>query len=164
MSSLTFDRLTALLAENNARYRVVQHAKAGRSAEVAKARGTRIEQGAKALVCHVKGNGIKQYVLAVLPAHRQADLRLLAEGVGGLRASLASPAEVMKLTECVFGAIPPFSFHEELKLVADPALFTQLPEMVFNAGTLERSIILNVEDYRRIAAPEPIAFSIESAE
>ena len=161
MSSDIFQRLVTLFDENHARYRVIEHISAGRSEEVAKIRGTKIEQGAKALVCHVKGNGIKQHVLAVLPAHRRADLASLAQQIGGLRASLASPVEVMNLTQCVFGAIPPFSFHPELKLVVDPALFMQLPEMVFNAGSLERSIILDVEDYRRITAPELIAFSSE---
>jgi Ala-tRNA(Pro) deacylase len=161
MANTIFERLLALLDEHSARYRIIEHASAGRSAEVAEARGTKIEQGAKALVCHVKGNGIKQYVLAVLPAHRKADLSTLANKLGGTRASLASPTEVMNLTQCVFGAIPPFSFHPALKLIVDPSLFEQLPELVFNAGSLERSILLNVEDYRQINQPDLIAFSTE---
>ena len=62
------------------------------------------------------------------------------------------------LTQCVFGAIPPFSFHPSLKLVADPLLFERFDELAFNAGTLERSIILNTQDYKRIAQPELIHF------
>ncbi len=61
----------------------------------------------------------------------------LASHLGGLRASLASPAEVDMLTGCVFGAIPPFSFHPNLKLVADPLLFERFDEIAFNAGLLE---------------------------
>ncbi|WP_407657901.1 MULTISPECIES: YbaK/EbsC family protein [Limnobaculum] len=162
MSSVIFNQLITLLEGGQARYRVIEHASAGRSEEAAKARGTQIEQGAKALVCHVKGNGIKQHVLAVLPAHRKANLQVLAQKLGGTRASLASPQEVMALTQCVFGAIPPFSFHPDLKLVVDPLLFNQLDEMVFNAGSLEKSLLLNVEDYQRIVKPEQVEFS-ESA-
>ena len=162
MSSVIFNQLITLLEGGQARYRVIEHASAGRSEEAAKARGTQIEQGAKALVCHVKGNGIKQHVLAVLPAHRKANLQVLAQKLGGTRASLASPQEVMTLTQCVFGAIPPFSFHPDLKLVVDPLLFKQLDEMVFNAGSLEKSLLLNVEDYQRIVKPEQVEFS-ESA-
>lgn len=106
MSAPIFEQLITLLDSNSARYRVIEHESAGRSADVAKVRGTKIEQGAKALVCHVKGNGVKQHVLAVLPAHRKADLSLVARQLGGTRASLASPKEVMELTQCVFGAIP----------------------------------------------------------
>ena len=65
MSIATFDRLSALLNEQQARYRVVEHPTAGKSEEVAKIRGTQLGQGAKALLCHVKGNGIKQHVLSL---------------------------------------------------------------------------------------------------
>lgn len=158
MSSTIFEQLTTLLINNNAHYRIMEHSSAGRSEEVAKIRGTELGQGAKGLVCHVKGNGIKQHVLAILPADKQADLHKLAIAMGGTRASLASPKEVDELTQCVFGAIPPFSFHPSLKLVADPLLFERFDELAFNAGTLERSIILNTKDYQQIAQPELIHF------
>ncbi|EPY98680.1 YbaK/EbsC family protein [Mannheimia haemolytica] len=138
---------------------MVEHPSAGKSEEVAKIRGTEIGQGAKALVCKVKGNGVKQAVLAILPADYQADLTKIAEHLGGLRASLASPAEVAELTDCVFGAIPPFSFHPDLLLVAEPSLFERYAELAFNAGTLERSIILNTEDYQKIVNPVLVQFA-----
>lgn len=158
MSIATFERLSALLNEQQARYRVVEHPTAGKSEEVAKIRGTQLGQGAKALLCHVKGNGIKQHVLAILPADKQADLSAVAHGIGGTRASLASPVEVDTLTDCVFGAIPPFSFHPDLLLVADPLLFERFDELAFNAGILERSMILNTQDYQRIAQPKLVSF------
>lgn len=158
MSLTIFEQLTTLLNDNHANYRVMEHPSAGRSEEVAKIRGTQLGQGAKGLVCHIKGNGIKQHVLAILPADKQADLAKLAIKIGGTRASLASPKEVDELTQCVFGAIPPFSFHPSLKLVADPLLFERFDELAFNAGTLERSIILNTQDYKRIAQPELVSF------
>ena len=154
MSIATFDRLSALLNEQQARYRVVEHPTAGKSEEVAKIRGTQLGPGAKALLCHVTGNGIKQHVLAILPADKQADLSAVAHGIGGTRASLASPVEVDTLTDCVFGAIPPFSFHPDLLLVADPLLFERFDKLAFNAGTLERSMVLNTQDYQRIAQPK----------
>ncbi|WP_274597125.1 YbaK/EbsC family protein, partial [Erwinia amylovora] len=67
-----------------------------------------------------------------------ANLAGLASALGGTRASLASPAEVENLTGCVFGAIPPFSFHPQLLLVADPSLFSRYQELAFNAGLLEK--------------------------
>jgi len=146
----THDKLIALLDQHQARYRLMTHEATGKCEAVAAIRGTAVGQGAKALVCHVKGNGVKQHVLAVLPADQQADLSKVAEASGGRRASLASPAEVDMLTGCVFGAIPPFSFHPELKLLVDPLLFERFDEIAFNAGRLDRSIVLNTEDYRRL--------------
>lgn len=158
MINPVFEKLTARLDENHARYRVVWHASAGKTEEVAKVRGTHHGQGAKALVCHVKGNGLRQYVLAILPADQQADLQALAKKIGGTRASLASPKETTELTHCVFGAIPPFSFHPGLRLVADPMLFERFSELAFNAGSLECSVILNTQDYQRIADPDIMSF------
>ena len=146
----THEKLLALLDRHQARYRLITHEATGKCEAVAAIRGTAVGQGAKALVCHVKGNGVKQHVLAVLPADRQADLTRVAEAVGGRRASLASPAEVDTLTGCVFGAIPPFSFHPDLMLVVDPLLFERFEEIAFNAGRLDRSVIVNTDDYRRL--------------
>lgn len=151
-------RLITLLSQEGATYRVLSHEAVGKCEAVSEIRGTALGQGAKALVCKVKGNGVNQHVLAILSADQQADLAQLANHLGGLRASLASPAEVDALTGCVFGAIPPFSFHLNLKLVADPLLFERFNEIAFNAGVLEKSVIMNTDDYLRIAQPELVNF------
>ena len=158
ITSNIHQRLLTLLDAQLARYRVMEHEAVGKCEAVSEIRGTALGQGAKALVCKVKGNGINQHVLAILPADQQADLASLARHIGGLKASLASPAEVDALTACVFGAIPPFSFHNALRLIADPLLFERFDEIAFNAGSLDKSIILNTQDYLRIAHPELVAF------
>lgn len=159
MSEQIFEKLKELLSTQNADFRAVSHASAKTSAEVAVARGTELGQGAKALVCVVKGGGSKRYVLAVLPADYKADLQLIAQALGGTRASLASPDEVIRLTDCIFGSVPPFNFHEELELIADPSLLTRYAELAFNAGLLDRSIILNTKDYERIVRPKLVKFA-----
>ncbi|KFZ37786.1 prolyl-tRNA synthetase [Shewanella mangrovi] len=153
-----FQTIYQQLSEQNARFRVIEHASGGRCEEVAKIRGTELGQGAKGLLTHLKGNGVKCHVLAILPGDAQADLAKLAYHFGARKASLASPAEMAELTGCVAGAIPPFSFHPQLKLVAAPQLFSRYDEIAFNAGSLERSIIVASDDYRRIAKPELVDF------
>ena len=154
----THRQLISLLSDQGAKYRVVEHEAVGKCEAVSEIRGTDLGQGAKALVCKVKGNGVKKHVLAILAADLQADLSQLASHFGGLKASLASPAEVDTLTACVFGAIPPFSFHPDLALVADPLLFERFDEIAFNAGLLEKSVIMDTQDYLRIARPELVTF------
>lgn len=158
MSEQTFTQLIKLLDKHQAQYRVVEHPSAGKSEEVAQIRGTALGQGAKALVCSVKNNGKRQYLLAVLPADYQADLSQIAAHFAAKKASLASPDEVQTLTDCVFGAIPPFSFHADLLLIADPSLQERYTEIAFNAGTLERSIILRTADYVSIAQAQWLTF------
>lgn len=153
------EKLTALFTEHNARFRVVHHEACGQSSQsVAEIRGTELGQGAKALCCTVKGNGQKQHVLGILPADMQADLTQLAAAVGGRRASLASPEEVMELTGCIFGAVPPVSFHPDLKVIIDPHLFTRYEEIAFNAGHRDVSIIINTEDFRQAVTHEEFPF------
>jgi Ala-tRNA(Pro) deacylase len=80
--------------------------------------------------------------------------------------AFAQREKAQELTGCVIGAIPPFSFSVEitgagsdpLQLLADP-LIQNNDEVVFNAGRLDRSIMMKLSDYIRIAKPQlvPIA-------
>lgn len=103
--SVTHQRLIALLSQEGADFRVVTHEAVGKCEAVSEIRGTALGQGAKALVCKVKGNGVNQHVLAILAADQQADLSQLASHRRITR-FVTSPAEVDELTGCVFGAIP----------------------------------------------------------
>jgi Ala-tRNA(Pro) deacylase len=93
------------------------------------------------------------FVLAVLPGDRKLDFKKVAEAVGKRKAGLATPEEAMRETGCVIGAIPPFSFSPNIKLVVDPALIENHEEIAFNAGRLDRSMVLDAQDYQRIAKP-----------
>lgn len=202
MSKKIFKNLNALLTEQNAKFRVLEHEAAGTSQSVAKVRGTHLGQGAKALVCLVKGITLAQdggesflkigeesvklasnapeilklpadrpvprngriYVLAVFPADHKASLANLAAALGGTKASLTSEEECAALTDCVVGSIPPFSFHDRLLLVCDEKLFGRFSEIAFNAGLLDRSIVLDVSDYKRVANPLVINFAEQAAD
>jgi Ala-tRNA(Pro) deacylase len=144
-----FEKLVALLEAQGARFRVIEHPAEGRSDLVARIRGTKPGQGAKAMLCRSEG----AYVLAVLPGDRRVDFRKIAQVAGKRKATLATPEEAMKVTGCAIGAIPPFSFSPEVALVVDPALIESHDEVAFNAGRLDRSVVLDSKDYVRIARP-----------
>ncbi|WP_173198514.1 YbaK/prolyl-tRNA synthetase associated domain-containing protein [Geobacter sp. SVR] len=147
-----FEELTKLLRQENAKFRVIQHPAEGSSAKVAEIRGTLPGQGAKAMLCRAKGvPGI--FVLAVLSGDRKVDFRKVGEVVGGKKASLVSPEEATALTGCVMGAVPPFSFWPDVRLIVDPKLLESYEEIAFNAGRLDTSIVLNSRDYLCIAKP-----------
>lgn len=144
-----FEKLVALLEAHGARFRVIEHPAEGRSDLVAQIRGTRPGQGAKAMLCRSEG----VYVLAVLPGDRKVDFRKVAQVAGKRKATLATPEEAMHVTGCALGAIPPFSFSPEVRLVVDPALIENHDEVAFNAGRLDRSMVLDSKDYVRVARP-----------
>ncbi|HET9651824.1 MAG TPA: YbaK/prolyl-tRNA synthetase associated domain-containing protein [Usitatibacter sp.] len=147
-----FDRLVTLLQERNARFRIVEHLPEGRSDLVARIRGTAPGQGAKAMLCKSK-DGSGKLVLAVLPGDRKLDFRKVAQAAGLGKVTLASADEAMQATGCAIGAIPPFTFSANIRLVVDPALVESWSEIAFNAGRLDRSMVLDSRDYLRIAEP-----------
>lgn len=148
-----FDQLVALLSAGNARFRVLEHPAEGQSDAVARLRGTRPEQGAKAMLCMTKGEPLTP-VLAVLPGPARLDFKKLGVAVGAKKATLADPALAQEMTGCVMGAVPPFALSTGIRLVADPSLLSSNVEIAFNAGRLDRSIVLAVDDYLRLARPQ----------
>lgn len=154
-----FERLCALLAHANARYRVIEHPAAGRSEEVAAIRGTQPGQGAKAMLCTFRARP-QLLVLTVLPGNRKLDFRKVGAAFDLPKATLVDAERATEVTGCVVGAIPPFVFSDEIALVVDPALL-EWGEIAFNAGRLDRSIVLDAADYLRIAQPRLVAIAQE---
>lgn len=84
------EQLIALLSNAGARFEIVDHPKAGKSDEVAKIRGTKNSQGAKAMVCVAKYvEDAPRYILAILPGDRKLDFTLLAKALGAKKVSIA---------------------------------------------------------------------------
>lgn len=151
-----FERLRELLERGQARFRVVEHEAAGRSEEVAAIRGTDPGQGAKAMLCTFRSQP-QRFVLTVLPGPLKLDFRKVAAACGEKKATLADAATATRVTGCVVGAIPPFVvFGDGIELLVDPALVEHNREIAFNAGRLDRSMVLDAADYLRIARPRLI--------
>ncbi len=152
MDATPFEKIIALLDANHADYRVVEHAPEGRSVEVSAIRGNKLEEACKALVVRAKRTkkaAERQYFLLCFPSDRQTDFDLL-EPYKDVR--LCDLSELERLTSCVPGTVPPFSFNPELELLMDPRVLEN-EKFWFNAGRLDRSIQLSSADYLRIVRP-----------
>ncbi|BAQ83064.1 YbaK/prolyl-tRNA synthetase associated domain-containing protein [Pseudomonas sp. St29] len=147
-----FQRLVSLMDSQQARYRVILHPAEGQSARVAEIRGTEPGQGAKAMLCSLKGTS-DVYGLVILSGDQKLDMKKVGAVLGGKKAQLV-PAELAReLTGCVIGAIPPLSFDPRIALIVDPPLIERYAEIAFNAGRLDASMVLDTQDYLRIARP-----------
>ncbi len=152
-------QLRALLDRNGASYRVIEHEPEGRTEVIAKIRGNRIEQSIKSMVLQVRLTKKENiYCLANIPGDCRVDFDGIKTYFNADSVAFAQREKAQALTGCVIGAIPPFSFNAQLQLLADP-LIQQNGEVVFNAGRLDRSIMMMLSDYIRIAKPQlvPIA-------
>jgi glycine hydroxymethyltransferase len=153
-SADVYDKLVSLLRTHGAAFRSVDHAPEGRSDAISAIRGNKPAQGAKAMVVMVKtGRKDRRYYLAVVPGDRRVEFDSLKALCNGTQAMFAPQEMVERLTQCVSGAVPPFSFDDKLSLVVDPALLEH-EEIVFNAGRLDKSIFLDRESYIKVARPE----------
>ena len=153
------EQLRALLDQEGATYRVIEHEPEGRTEVIAKIRGNRIEQSIKSMVLQVRLTRKENiYCLANVPGNCRIDLDGVTKYFNADSVAFAKREKAQELTGCVIGSIPPFSFNEQLQLLADP-LIQENDEVVFNAGRLDRSIMMKLSDYLRIAKPQlvPIA-------
>jgi Ala-tRNA(Pro) deacylase len=154
-----YDRLMALLDEQGAQYRLIDHAPEGATEVVSELRGNSLAQAAKCIVVMVKvGKKVTRYVLAVVPGDRRVDLNAVKALLEGTYVSFASRDIAEGLAGSVSGTVLPFSFDERLQLIVGPALLEH-EEIFFNAARLDRSLALATKDYVRIAAPRTEAIA-----
>ena len=147
------EQVLKLLNDGNAAYRIVEHEPEGRSEIIAKIRGNRPEQSLKAIVVSLKGGGEgTRYAMAIVPGNRRVDMRVLKKELGAQKGSFVDGETLNNLTGCVMGSVPPFVFRDDLPLIADEDIRNN-EEVVFNAGRLDRSIFMPLEDYIAIAKP-----------
>ena len=146
------------LTRESVTFREVHHEPTRTSEESARARGEDIRVGGKALLIKVDSD----FRLFILSAARKLDSGAIKSHFHAKKTRFASPEELLELTGLVPGSVPPFGAPIlPLPLFVDPSVFDN-DRIAFNAGSLTDSIILNIADYRRIAAPEVFPFSLEA--
>lgn len=151
----TYTRLIAWLDEQQAAYRLIDHAPEGRTEIVSAMRGNALAQAAKCIILMVKlGKKTTRYVLAVIPGDARLDLGAVKALLGGTYIAFASTDVAERLAGSVAGTILPFTFASppELELIVDPLLLEN-DELYFNAARLDRSLALKTSDYTRLAHP-----------
>jgi Ala-tRNA(Pro) deacylase len=155
-------QLCDLLDQQGATYRVIEHEPEGHTELIAKIRGNRIQQSIKSIVVQVRINRKENiYCLANVPGDCRIDLDGIKNYFNADSVAFASRDKAQELTGCVIRAIPPFSFNNELRILADP-LIQENEEVVFNAGRLDRSIFMKLDDYLRIAKPQLVKIAMRS--
>ncbi len=148
-----YTQLITFLDQNKARYRLIDHAPEGRTEVVSPMRGNALSQAAKCIILMVKvGKKVTKYILAVVPGDTRIDLNAVKALLQGTYISFASPDIAERLAGSAAGTNLPFTFSPELELIVDPALVKN-DEIYFNAARLDRSMVLNTQDYVALAKP-----------
>ncbi len=148
------ERLSRWLRDAGVAFDVLEHAPAHTSEEAARVRGTALEQGAKALVVRAD----ERFVHCVLPAHLRVDNAALRAAVGTRKLRFATRDELLALTSCEPGAVPPFGNLFGLPVLVDEALCRN-DRVVFNAGSHTASIRMRCDDLIRLAGATVCRFA-----
>lgn len=157
------EQLCALLDQESATYRVIEHEPEGHTEFITKIRGNRLEQAIKSIVVQVRLSKKENiYCLANVPGNCRVDLDAIKTHFNAKSIGVAPREKAELLTGCVIGSIPPFSFSDQLQVLADP-LVKENEEVVFNAGRLDRSIFMKLDDYLRIAKPVLVKIAMPGA-
>ncbi|HDS84202.1 MAG TPA: YbaK/EbsC family protein [Phycisphaerales bacterium] len=101
----------------------------------------------------------KTYYLCVLPACCKVDIDVLKNALGAADVVLADEDEIAKIfDDCTLGAEPPFGRLYGLETLMDATL-EQDTFIVFQAGTHELAIRMDLDDYKKLAQPRVLNFS-----
>jgi Ala-tRNA(Pro) deacylase len=128
--------VTEHLVERGVGFEVVPHRRTFTSIEEASAVGVAADEVLKTVALWSRG----KYALAVLPASRRLDLRLVHQALEDPGARLASEAElVVDFPGYELGALPPLGSLLGVPLLVDPEVLDHAV-VVFAAGTETESI------------------------
>lgn len=136
-------------------FRSLHHEPTPTSEDSARVRGEDLKTGAKALLLRCE----ERFALFVLSAARRLDSKKLKKVLNVKNLRFATPEELLELTGLVPGAVPPFGEPVlPFPLYIDESI-VELDRVAFNAGSLTTSVIMNREDYQRLAGGTVLSFS-----
>ena len=142
--------VTEHLAGRGVAFEVIPHRRAFTSLQEARELGVTADEVVKTVALRSGG----KYVLAVLPASRRLELRLVRETLGDPGVRLASEAELQAdFPGYELGALPPLGSLLGVPLLVDPEVLDH-EVVVFAAGTETESVrVVTAELFR----DEPLA-------
>ena len=150
-----FAEITSWLESQQISFRTLEHAPTLTSEDSARERGEDISTGGKALVLKID----KTFHLFVISAARKLNSKAVKKHFKAQKLRFATREELLELTGLVPGSVPPFGRPIlELDLYVDTSI-VENTKIAFNAGSLTNSVIMQVEDYLKVAQPEVFTFS-----
>ncbi len=141
-------RLVDLLVTRGVEHHLLTHPPVLTSEEASRVRGTPLEAGAKALVCHADD----RIVLIVVPADARLDNRAFRQQAGLKNVRMIDPAQVQDLVGAPVGAVPPFGSLFGLTTYADREV-VERELIAFNAGARDVSVTMRGPDYAALEQP-----------
>ena len=143
MSEVEADKIVKILEFRKVPFKVFDHEPVTTSEEAAKVRGVPLETGIKSMILKAKDG---TFIAALLPSNLRLDMKKLKEATSK-SLSFASEGEVLEVTGCERGSVPPFGWKMNLAIFIDKRVFDS-EEANFNIGLRTRSISMKSADLK----------------
>ncbi len=143
------------LKDHSCEFTHLKHEAAPTSEDSSKIRGTKIEEGIKALI--LKGKNSKKNYQFNVPAHLKIDMKAVAE-LAGEKCEFEEPHVILERFGLMVGGIPPFGNLLNLETFFDHTI-EALDQVVFNCGLQTESIIMKRKDLVSLVDPKFGSFS-----
>jgi Ala-tRNA(Pro) deacylase len=145
-----------MLKQRGVAYEELHHRVAFTAQEVAQSEHVSGDSVAKVVVAIADGRPIE----LILPASRRVVLDRVQKLIGASAVRLATEAEMDGIfTDCETGAIPPLRHWKDVTVLMDASM-SRARDLVFQAGTHEDAIRLNVEDWLALVNPRVEDFTV----
>ena len=131
------ERVIARLVASGVAYRTIRHEPAVGSLKIAEKRGMPAAAGAKSLVVRAAG----AFLLIVIPGDRKLSSPKLRRALGTHDIRMARLPELLRLTGCRPGEVPPLGELFGLPVVMDERL-ARSEELAFTAGGTDESFVV----------------------
>ena len=119
---------------------------------------------------HVSGHRLAKVVIVradnewaavVVPASHRLDMQAVAQALNCQRCRVATEQEIAeRFPDCEVGATPPLRHWDGVKLLCDSRLVQRHDPLVFQAGTHEDAIEMDIGDWQRITQPNVGRFAL----
>jgi len=123
----------------------LEHEEVVTSEEAARLRGFELKQGVKAIIFT---NG-EEFVVVDVPGDKKVDVGKVAYELGWSKSKMrmATTEEVLKISGCVIGGVPPFGHKNKIKILVDKGIFDN-EESDFNIGLRDKSVKIKTRELK----------------
>ena len=147
-----YEKIVFAFKSHEISYEEICHKKVASAIEYQAELGTNLEQQAKALLLRYKNEGDNGFYVIALQAQKQANLEKLKDLLDVKTLKLAQKSQLMEVTGCNFGELPPLGSIFGLQLILDRDLLDQ-EKIYFNAGRLDKSFVVKPDDIVNLENP-----------
>ncbi len=138
------------LRDREVEFQHLQHEATPTSEDSARVRGTKLEEGVKALI--LRGKSSKKNYMVNLPSNCKVDMKAVAEAIGE-RCEFEDPKVIEERFGVGVGGVPPFGNLLNLPTWFDEGVAAQA-RSAFNCGMQTESIVIRSADLVKLVEPK----------